>query len=193
MRITSNFDLPEVDDRVWLETWFGVLESKFTPIYEKLVDEGLSSMSADDKNYLLMFVIAQRLRVKTNHIAINSISDRIIDFVYKAHEQLGTTKDITSENGETWSFEGKDQEQAIKDSNNSNRQMVNIESFRRIDDLVLKKWDYRVVVFENRTSSGFISSDNPVHISNNLIFDPEHLGGCLWIKIIYWYYTLKVD
>jgi hypothetical protein len=157
-------ELPE-DEKRWLEKYYSHhIENIYPEIYRTLTDDSIESITPEFKMKILVFVIAQELRTPKLAEALNSISDRTIEYAFLAHEQLGTEKKLYSEDGkEDIDFEGKTLEEAQKKSSNSNRQIANLESVRRLKRIAELKMDYHIFVTKYNGDEGLISSDRPVH------------------------------
>lgn len=157
-------DLPESEKR-WLERYYSKhIESVYHDIYEALTDRGVEVITPELKTKILVYIIAQELRTPKLAEALNSLFNRTIEYAFLAHEQLGTEKKIYSEGDkELLNLEGKTMDQAIKESNNSNRQSANLESVRRLKHIAELKMDYHILVTQYEGKLGLISSDRPVH------------------------------
>ena len=157
-------DLPESEKR-WLERYYSKhIESIYHNIYKALTDPDVEVITPELKMKILVYIIAQELRTPKLAEALNSLSNRTIEYAFLAHEQLGTEKKIYSEGDkELLNLEGKTMEEAIKESNNSNRQSANLESVRRLKRIAELKMDYHILVTRYEGNSGLISSDRPVH------------------------------
>ncbi|WP_431294156.1 DUF4238 domain-containing protein [Pedobacter sp. P26] len=157
-------DLPENEKR-WLERYYSKhIESIYHDIYQALTDPDTEVIAHELKIKILVYIIAQELRTPKLAEALNSLSNKTIEYAFLAHEQLGTEKKIYSkDDNEILNLEGKTLEEAIKESNNSNRQSANLESVRRLKRLAELKMDYHIVVTRYKGDLGLISSDRPVH------------------------------
>ncbi len=91
-------DLPENEKR-WLERYYSKhIESVYHNIYKALTDPDVGVITPELKTKILVYIIAQELRTPKLAEALNSLSNRTIEYAFLAHEQLGTEKKIYSEN-----------------------------------------------------------------------------------------------
>lgn len=165
-------DLPDNEKR-WLEKYYARhIESGYHDIYKTLTDPAVDAVSPELKMKILVFIIAQELRTPKLAEALNSLSNRTIEYAFLAHEQLGAKKKIYSEGGKIKDLEEKTIEEAIEESNSSNRQSANLESVRRLKRIAELKMDYHILVTKYAGDSGLISSDRPVHADSPL-YSPD--------------------
>lgn len=162
-------DLPESDKR-WLEKYYSRhIESLYHDIYTTLINSTVESISEEFKMKILVYIISQELRTPKLADALNSITDRTIEYAFLAHEQLGSEKKIFSEKGEQLlDLEGKTIEEALKENNRSNRQLANVESVKRLKQIAELKLSYHILVAKYSDDLGLISSDRPVHADTSL-------------------------
>lgn len=180
--------LPENEKR-WLEKYYSRhIESVYHDIYKTLTDTKAETVSPELKMKILVYIIAQELRTPKLAEALNSLSNRTIEYAFLAHEQLGTKKKIFSEDKEIMDLEGKTMEEAIKESDSSNRQSANLESVKRLKHIAELKMDYHILVTKYKGDIGLISSDRPVYADSplyspdgkiNLPIDRKHMV-CLY-------------
>jgi len=160
--------LPESEKR-WLEKYYSHhIENLYHDIYKNLTDPTVSIIAPEFKMKILVYIIFQELRTTKIPNALNSLMNGVLEYAFLAHEQLGTKKKIVSENGEVIDLEGKTLEQAIRESNNSNRQAANLESVKRLKQITELKSGYHIMIVQYKGDLGLISSDRPVHISEPL-------------------------
>ncbi|MDN3587873.1 DUF4238 domain-containing protein [Pedobacter aquatilis] len=157
-------DLPENEKR-WLERYYSKhIESIYHDIYQTLINPEVDLITPELKTKILVYIIAQELRTPKLAEALNSIFNSTIEYAFLAHEQLGVQKKIYSaDDSAVYDLEGKTIEEAIKESNNSNRQSANLESVRRLKRIAGLKMDYHILVTPYEGNLGLISSDRPVH------------------------------
>ncbi|TDS05982.1 hypothetical protein [Sphingobacterium paludis] len=96
----------------------------------------------------------------------------VFEYAFLAHEQLGTQKKIVSDDRTAIDQEDKTLEDAIKESNNSNRQAANLESVKRLKRIAELKSDYHIMVVKYTSEIGLISSDRPV-LTNESMYSPD--------------------
>lgn len=166
-------DLPENEKR-WLEKYYSThIESVYHDIYKTLVDSEVEVITPEFKTKILVYIIAQELRTPKLAEALDSLSNRTIEYAFLALEQLGAQKKIYSENGnEVLNLEGKTMVEAINESKNSNRQSANLESVKRLKRIAELKMDYHILVTRYKGNLGLISSDRPVH-ANWPLYSPD--------------------
>lgn len=140
------------------------IESVYHDIYKALTDPDIEVITPELKTKILVYILAQELRIPKLAEALNSLFNRTIEYAFLAHEQLGTEKKIYSQGDkELLNLEGKTMDQAITESNNSNRQSANLESVRRLKHIAELKMDYHILVTLYKGNLSLISSDRPVH------------------------------
>ncbi|RYZ87610.1 MAG: DUF4238 domain-containing protein, partial [Proteobacteria bacterium] len=156
-------DLPEKEKR-WLENYYSRhIESSYHDIYKTLIDPTVETITAEFKLKVLTYIVAQELRTPKLAEALNSLSNRTIEYAFLAHEQLGTEKKVYSGEQEIMNFEGKTLEEAVKESNSSNRQSANLEAVQRLRRIAELKIDHHIMITKYNGTMGLISSDRPVH------------------------------
>jgi len=164
--------LPE-DEKRWLEKYYSRhIESVYHDIYKALIDPKVETISPELKMKILVYIVAQELRTPKLAEALNSLLNRTIEYTFLAHEQLGTEKKIYTEDDQVIDLEGKTMEEAIKESNSSNRQSANLESVKRLKHIAELKMDYHILVTTYKGDLGLISSDRPVHADSPL-YSPD--------------------
>lgn len=168
------FDDLHKSDKRWLEKYYSRhIESLYHNIYTTLIDPTIENVSKDFKLKILVYIISQELRTPKLSDALNSITDRTIEYAFLAHEQLGSEKKIFSEKGEQLlDLEGKTKEEALKENNRSNRQLANVESVKRLKQIAELKLSYHILVAKYRDDLGLISSDRPVYTDTSL-YSPD--------------------
>lgn len=165
-------NLPDKEKR-WLEKYYSNnVESLYHEVYKALTDASIEKITSDLKLKIIVYIISQELRTPKISDALNSVMNRVLEHVFLAHEQLGTEKKVFSEKGEVVDLEGTTLEEAKKESNNSNRQMANLESVKRLKHIVELKSNYHIMVVKYEGKIGLISSDRPVHCSESL-YSPD--------------------
>lgn len=156
-------DLPETEKR-WLENYYSRhIESSYNDIYKTLIDPTVDTITTEFKLKVLTYIIAQELRTPKLAEALNSLSNRTIEYTFLANEQLGTEKKVYSGEEEIMNFEGKTIEEAIKESNSSNRQSANLEAVKRLKRIAELKMNHHIMITKYEGPMGLISSDRPVH------------------------------
>lgn len=156
-------DLPDNEKR-WLEKFYSHhIESAYHEMYQALTDPKVQKISADLKTKILTYIISQELRTPKLSEALNSISNRTIEYAFLANEQFGTQKKIYSEGKQILDLEGKTLKDAIKENENENRQSANLEAVRRLKRIAELKFDNHILITKYEGSFGLISSDRPVH------------------------------
>lgn len=165
-------DLPETEKR-WLENYYSRhIESSYPDIYKTLIDPTVETISAEFKLKVLTYLVAQELRTPKLAETLNSLSNRTIEYAFLAHEQLGTEKKVYSGKDQVMDFEGKTIEEAIKESNSSNRQSANLEAVKRLRRIAELKVNHHIMITKYDGPMGLISSDRPVHADWPL-YNPE--------------------
>ncbi|SDL51450.1 DUF4238 domain-containing protein [Pedobacter antarcticus] len=90
-------DLPEGEKR-WLERFYSThIESVYHDIYKTLTNPDIHIITSELKTKILVYIIAQELRTPKLAEALNSLSNKTIEYAFLANEQLGTEKKIYSE------------------------------------------------------------------------------------------------
>lgn len=164
--------LPE-DEKRWLEKYYSRhIESVYHDIYKALIDPKVEIISPELKMKILVYIVAQELRTPKLAEALNSLLNRTIEYAFLAHEQLGAEKKIYTEDDQVIDLEGKTMEEAIRESNSSNRQSANLESVKRLKHIAELKMDYHILVTTYKGDLGLISSDRPVHADSPL-YSPD--------------------
>ena len=164
--------LPESEKR-WLEKYYSHhIESLYQDIYAILTDPSVEKITPDQKMKILVYIISQELRTTKIANALNSLMKGVLEYTFLAHEQLGAQKKIVSDDGTIIDLEDKTLEDAIKESNNSNRQAANLESVKRLKRIAELKSDYHIIVVKYKGEIGLISSDRPV-LTNESMYSPD--------------------
>ncbi|WP_293914876.1 MULTISPECIES: DUF4238 domain-containing protein [unclassified Sphingobacterium] len=161
---------PSEIDKRWLEKYYANnIESHYNSIYNLLTNEKTEKITPEIKNKILRHIISQELRTPKIAQALDSLTDRSIDYVFNSHEQLGTEKKLYTEDGKlAYDWSEKSIDEAKTKNRNENRQISNIECISRLKGLVELKFSYHIMVVKYNSPIGLISSDRPVYTSEPL-------------------------
>lgn len=156
-----------------IEDTFGKIESKYTPIYNKLINPTIAKLTIQEKRDLLTFVVSLKVRGKQYHNILNSLFDRTIEFAFHLSEQRGLEKAIYfgKNSNQKISFEGKSLKDAKKESNESNRLIAITSIWQHIPKIVNLLMYHNILIWRNNSELGFISNDNPVNTTNGSLYD----------------------
>lgn len=160
-------------NKLIIEDTFCKIESKYIPIYNKLINPSVSELTLSEKRDLLTFIVSLKVRGKRYHNMLNSIFDRTIDFAYQVCEQKGVEKAIYfgDNSNQKISFEEKTISEAKKDSNESNRLITITSIWEHIPKIVNLLMSHSLCVWKNNSELGYISNDNPVNTTNGSLYD----------------------
>ncbi|MBS1527471.1 MAG: DUF4238 domain-containing protein [Bacteroidetes bacterium] len=168
--------LPEENKR-FLERFYGqTVESDYPEIYQALTNPKHIKISDNFRFKIISYIISQYWRTSKLTNTFNSFWNSTMEHAYNLMEEYSPERIIQSGN-QLISFENRTFEDYKLDSDEQNREMINLNSYYRFKDLTLKRMNDSIMVSRMNSEHRLITSDNPVGTSKN-IYDPLS-----WIRL----------
>ncbi|MBP0612203.1 DUF4238 domain-containing protein [Chryseobacterium sp. cx-311] len=156
------------DEKMLLETFYNEnYETHYQRIYEILTDPEKEILTEKEHKLVISTVVTMLYRTKKWITDFNHFFDRVLEAAYIKCEQ--SQKDYFTFEETKISVKGKSLEELQNGFRNDNKQLqilTMLETALKLIDLRLVNDGIMVSKLEDN-SAGFISSDNPVSISNN--------------------------
>ena len=161
------------DQKLFLETFFAkTIESFYSPIYKKLVNNDPLKLSNTERRILIDFCLHQFFRTSK---VTNNFNEFWTNVLERGHDMMkaGSPFQLIEIEGERIiDFTGKTLNEVTKEETQRNRERINIENFQHARRLsALRKNDY-VSVDRLDEDYHFITSDNPCYMDGHPL-NPE--------------------
>jgi hypothetical protein len=166
--------LPDEHKRFLERFYSNTVESDYTEIYDVLANPRVIKISDDMRFKIMSFIICQHSRTAHFTNKFNGFWNRVLEQGHSMIDPEAVEKRIYlgENNDEYIDFENKTLAEVQRESDEENREHINLRNYQMFRDLTLRRINDGIAVYKIHPKFKFITSDNPV-VAGHLIFDPS--------------------